>query len=159
MKTDTCPTTIGTASISPTSTIDDSVESKICLSPTATCSTLDSGSSYPVLPGKIESPGEPDAIESKAGEKSKYELIREDIIAERNAQLKAMGFFEEFAALGSDMNPTKKQKIKKKLKKQLQTKDLLENNLVWRSERLFLSSPELDLSEVKNKAADADEGF
>ena len=80
-------------------------------------------------------------------------MIRKNIIAEGNAQLKAMGFFEEFAVLRSDMNPTKKQKMKKQQKKQPQTKDMHENNQVRRSERLFLSSPKLDLSEVKNKGA------
>ena len=53
MKPDTCPTTIGTASISPsldspTSTTDHLVESQDCLSPT--CSTFDTGSSNPVPP-------------------------------------------------------------------------------------------------------------
>ena len=43
-------------------------------------------------------------------QKSKYELIREEIIAERNSQLKAMGFFEDFSALRSEMDTKKPSK-------------------------------------------------
>merc|ERR1719318_501618 len=53
------------------------------------------------------------------------------------------------------MNPTKKQKIEKKQKKQLKSKDLFEKDRVRRSERLFLSSPDVDLPAVNSKATDA----
>merc|ERR1719186_328658 len=73
-----------------------------------------------------------------SGNKSKYELIREDIIAERNAQLKAMGFFEDFEVLRSGMKP--KRPLKEK-KNSLKHKEKCERECVRRSERLFLSSP------------------
>jgi len=67
--------------------------------------------------------------------KSKYEQIRDNIIAERNEQLQAMGFFDEFAAARSEMNP-KKSAVKAKVK----TKKAVERSCLRRSERLFLSS-------------------
>jgi len=47
--------------------------------------------------------------------KSRYEQIRDDIIAERNAQLQAMGFFDELAAAKSEMT-SKKSVVKQRVK-------------------------------------------
>merc|ERR1719430_245504 len=44
---------------------------------------------------------------STSSGKSRYEQIRDDIIAERNALLQAMGFFDELAAAKSEMNQKK----------------------------------------------------
>jgi len=67
--------------------------------------------------------------------KSRYEQIRDNIIAERNEQLQAMGFFDEFAAVRAEMNP-KKSVVKAKIK----AKKAVESNCLRRSERLFLCS-------------------
>jgi len=82
--------------------------------------------------------------------KSKYEMIREDIIAERNEQLRAMGFFDELSVLRSDMTP--KKPLTKKVKSPVKEK----KRRLWvrRSERLFLSSSDVDQSVPKCKKAD-----
>jgi len=77
--------------------------------------------------------------------KSRYEQIRDDIIAERNQKLQAMGFFDEFAATRSEMIP-KKSVVKGKVK----AKKAVESCRLRRSERLFLSSSE---NEEKLKSA------
>eukprot|EP00092_Neocalanus_flemingeri_P003632 GFUD01003899.1.p1 GENE.GFUD01003899.1~~GFUD01003899.1.p1 ORF type:complete len:772 (+),score=154.39 GFUD01003899.1:38-2353(+) len=94
-------------------------------------------------PGKAEVPrSSSHSVDIPASDchKSRYELIREEIIAERNAQLKAMGFFEEFAALRSEVeDPKKPSKVKG-------TKNKCKREAIRRSERLFLSTPVVDKS-------------
>jgi len=54
--------------------------------------------------------------------KSRYEQIRDDIIAERNAQLQAMGFFDDLAHAKSEMTSKKsvvKQRVKAKKAKSI----------------------------------------
>ena len=80
------------------------------------------------------------SVVSSSCDKSRYELIRDDIIAERNAQLKAMGFFEDFALLKSGMKPKKTSRGKKNSP---ETKEKYERGWVRRSERIFLSSPDV----------------
>lgn len=84
-------------------------------------------------PSSIGDPRPPVVISGK----SRYEQIRDDIIAERNEQLQAMGFFDEFAAVRSEMVP-KKPVGKAKVK----AKRAVERSYLRRSERLFLSSSE-----------------
>jgi len=81
------------------------------------------------------------AVQAGSG-KSKYEMIREDIIAERNEQLRAMGFFDEFSVLRSEMAPIKP--LRNKVKSPVKEKK--RRGWVRRSERLFLSSSDGDQS-------------
>ena len=89
--------------------------------------------------------------------KSKYEKIRDNIIAERNEQLRAMGFFDELEAAKSDMVPKKSSKTKVK---EPRSKKSSGDGWVRRSERLFLSSSDVDnktkaASVVKSKDVEA----
>jgi len=82
----------------------------------------------------------PPSATAQAGRgKSRYEMIREDIIAERNEQLKAMGFFDELSELRSEMTP--KKPLRSKVKSPVQERKR-RGGWVRRSERLFLSSSE-----------------
>ena len=121
IKTTMSPTSSTIHSDSFSSLVDASfgnISSKSALHPPPTCSkttttvsacsTAISGS----VIGSVPAPAITTSV-TPSGDKSKYELIREDIIAERNAQLKAMGFFEDFAELKSDMKQTKNFKMEK----------------------------------------------
>ena len=78
-------------------------------------------------------------------------MIREDIIAERNEQLRAMGFFDEFSVLRSEMTP--KKPLRSKVKSPVKEKK--RRGWVRRSERLILSSSEGDHQSLpKCKKAD-----
>jgi len=85
----------------------------------------------------------PDSV-GGASKKSRYEEIRDDIIAERNKELKASGFFKELEALRSEMIPKKPAARKRRMKK-------ADNISLRRSERLFLSSPDDIKKDVKDE--------
>ena len=96
-------------------------------------SELDSISS----PSSSVDPGDGASTKPSVVERCKYEIIRDDIIAERNAKLTEMGFFKEFAGIRSNMKPVKKTPSVK------MTKDEL---LPRRSGRISLPSKVLDES-------------
>ena len=89
--------------------------------------SVESVHSSPSSPTSINLPSEEDSVLDAAFKKSpavsvdnrcKYERIRDDIIAERNAQLREQGFFMDFAKTKLEMNPVKSQAVKNEKKKE-----------------------------------------
>jgi len=128
----------------------DNVSPKPALHPPPTCNNTTntaSASSTAQIGSFVPAPAITASVTPSRGDKCRYELIREDIIAERNAQLKAMGFFEDFAELRLEMKPKNPSKGKKKSP---EPKEKCERGWVRRSERIFLSSPEVDRDQVSS---------
>ena len=113
-------------------TYDETVSSNVSIELE---STLDSTSP----PSSPVDPGDGASTKPSVVERCKYEIIRDDIIAERNAKLTEMGVFKEYAVIRSNMKPVKKTPPVK------MTEDALLPR-PRRSGRISLPSKELDES-------------